>query len=606
MTSKEIITKYLDFFIKRGHKQIPNVSLVPENDPTLLYVNSGMFPLVPYLSGGSHPLGKRLVNVQRCLRFFEDLDNIGNTNRHTTAFHMLGNWSLGDYFKKEQLTWIYEFYIEILGLEPNRIFATVFGGDSSLEEDQESVGILKNIFERYGVRAKIGERIFSCGRDDNWWQRGDAVGELGGPDSEIYYYLGEGSGIGKKPTENQDLFLEIGNSVFMQFKKKSFHEWQELKQKNVDFGGGLERIALAVQNKKDIFQTDNFWPIISKIEDICGSKYESDEETKKSMRVIADHMRASVFLAMDGVYPSNKDQGYILRRLLRRMIRYSMPLNIKSNISVSLLPTIVEMFTYLYPNLPEMESKIKIIFEEEEGKFRYNLSKIAKNITFEEYKARSEKDLARISFDYYQSDGYPPEIFIEDIKVIKKDIHEGMFYKYFKENFKKHQKTSREGSAKKFKGGLADKSEQTIKYHTATHLIHQALCDVLGADIQQNGSNITGDRLRFDFLSQIHPNSKQLKDVENLVNNKIKEGLNVYFIEMEKTKALALGAKAFFGEKYPSVVKVYFIGNNREKNSAYSKELCGGPHVNKTSTIGKIVIYKFEKIGQNNFRIYAR
>ena len=303
MTSREILEKYINFFVERGHKQIPNVSLVPEGDSTLLFVNSGMFPLVPYLSGEQHPLGKRLVNVQRSLRF-EDLDEVGETIRHTVAFHMMGNWSLGDYFKEEQLPWIFEFFVDVLKLDPRKLFSTVFEGDENAPKDTESVEILKKVYKKYGVGAEEGKQIFPCGKKDNWWQRGDAVGELGGPDSEVYYYLGEGDGVGRSPAANPYEFLEIGNSVFMQYKKTQ-EGWVPLYQKNVDFGGGLERIAMVAQGKKDIFETDNFRPIIEKVEELSGRKYNSNPKTRKAMRVLSDHMIIfsgnDTYLAISGI-----------------------------------------------------------------------------------------------------------------------------------------------------------------------------------------------------------------------------------------------------------------------------------------------------------------
>lgn len=607
MTSKNIVEKYLAFFKSKGHKQIPNVSLIPENDPTLLYVNSGMFPLVPYLSGETHPLGKKLVNVQRSLRFFEDLDNVGNTNRHTTAFHMLGNWSLGDYFKEEQLNWIYEFYIEKLGLDINRIYATVFEGNKYAPKDDESIKILKNIFKKYGITAKIGERIFTYGRNDNWWQRGEAVGELGGPDSEIFYYLGESSPKGKSPTKFQDEFLEIGNSVFMQYKKGKNDTWEELRQKNVDFGGGLERLALAVQGKTDIFQTDNFWPIIEEIQKLNDAKYLDSDEITKAMRVIADHMRASVFLAMDGVYPSNKDQGYILRRLIRRMVRYSKSLGVETNISPQLTPATINMLVWIYPDLIAMTDKIQSIFLEEESKFRSNIKQASSRLPKIDFNTSSLSDIVEIAFNLYQSSGYPPELFVDEIKKVRSNINEGDFYRQFKEKFKKHQEISKKGAELKFRGGLADHKEQTIKYHTATHLVHQALYDVLGKDVKQTGSNITDKRLRFDFYCSSEVAEKKLKEVESIVNAKIKECLPVYFKIMPKAQAIQLGAKAFFKQKYPDIVKIYFIGDKkRSQEQAYSIEICGGPHVDNTSVIKNVNIYRFQSMGSNNYRIYAK
>ena len=610
MTSQEILEKYINFYTVRGHRVISNVSLVPENDPTLLYVNSGMFPLVPYLSGESHPMGKRLVNVQRALRFFEDLENIGITNRHTTAFHMIGNWSLGDYFKDEQLPWAYEFLIELLGLDPHRMFATVFEGDEFAPKDTESIEIIKEIFAKYGIEAKESERIFAYGREDNWWQRGNAVGELGGPDSEVFYYIGsEGTGLGRSPSEYQDEFIELGNSVFMQYFRTETG-WAELSQKNVDFGGGLERIAMVVQGKSDIYQTDNFWPIIQKIRDISGKEYGTDGKTTKAMRVIADHMRASVFLAMDGVVPSNKDQGYILRRLLRRMVRAGRGLGMEKNISVSLVRVVVDSFTWLYPFLQEKCEDIEKIFSDEEIKFSKTLQagsgELLKLVDYIRSESPSAPDVSKEAFRLYQSFGFPFEIFVEYMKDF--GLLEEKNIKELEEEFNKllmsHQEQSRKGAEQKFKGGLADHSDTVVKYHTATHLLHFALREELGEDVYQQGSNITGERLRFDFNYKDKLTEEQIGKVEEIMNSFVDQNLPVKFEVMNREDAEGTGALHFFGEKYGDSVKVYYIGESL--NEAISKEFCGGPHVERTGHISKLEIYKQENIGKGKMRIYAR
>ena len=603
MKSSEILEKYLKFFEKSGHKKIPNVSLVPENDPTLLYVNSGMFPLVPYLSGAEHPQGKRIMNVQRCLRFFEDLGNVGETNRHTTAFHMLGNWSLGDYFKKEQLGWFYEFLIDELGLDINNIYASVFAGDKDAPKDEESVEILKEVFKKYGVEAKEGERIFSYGKEENWWQRGDAVGELGGPDSEVFYYIGEGEGIGKNPADNQDEFLEIGNSVFMQYVKGE-GGWDELPQKNVDFGGGLERMAMVVQGKRDIYLTDNFYPVIKKLEELSGIKYEG----QKGMRIIADHMRAATFLVMDGVMPSNKDQGYILRRLIRLVVRAGRGLGLEKDISVSLVPVVVSAFSWIYPELEEKEGEIQEVFKEEEEKFRETLERgfrqleKEKALINESVKKEAWDLVAKKLFNLYQSLGLPGEVSLDEVE-LSEDQKEKIMELYTK-LYSEHQKASRAGAEDKFKGGLADHSEDVLKYHTATHLLHYALRKVLGDDIMQHGSNITGERLRFDFNHQGKLAEDQIKEIEDIINENIEKALPVKFEMMEKEKALETGALHAFNEKYGDQVKVYYVGDDLE--SALSKEFCGGPHVENTSEINPIEIFKQKNIGKGMLRVYLR
>ena len=613
MTSKQILEKYIKFYTDRGHKQVPNVSLVPENDPTLLFVNSGMFPLVPYLSGQSHPLGKRLVNVQRAGRFQEDLAEVGD-NRHTTAFHMIGNWSLGDYFKKEQLPWVYEFFVEVLGLDINKMYATVFAGDENAPKDAESIDLITKIFAKHGVTAKEGERIFPCGKEDNWWKRGDAPGELGGPDSETFYYIGKtGNGLGLDPAKHQDEFIEIGNSVFMQYYKTDVGGWAELPQKNVDFGGGLERIALAVQQKQDIFETDNFWPIVQKIQELSGKNYLQDAQTTKAMRILADHIRACTFLAMDGVTPSNKDQGYILRRLLRRMVRAGRLLGVAKDISVNLVGTVVESFSWLYPDLVAKQKTIEDIFADEESKFAKTLAKGSVEVdkVLMEYGNVGEKkkllipnDAAKIAFDLYQSIGYPAEIFLEDVKDRNIEIDTGEFNEGFEDIFQEHQAGSRKGAEQKFKGGLADQNEQTIKYHTATHLLHHALRKVLGEHVIQKGSNITGERLRFDFPHAQKLTDAELKAVEAEVNSNIKKSLPVNFVTLPKAEAEKTKALHAFNEKYGDTVNVYYIGDSLE--SALSKEFCGGPHVKNTSELGQLEIYKQESIGKGVQRIYAK
>jgi alanyl-tRNA synthetase len=607
MTSKEILEKYISFYQERGHKLIPNVSLVPEGDSTLLFVNSGMFPLVPYLSGQPHPLGRRLVNVQRAVRF-EDMDEVGD-NRHTTAFHMIGNWSLGDYFKDEQLPWAYEFLIEVLGLDPKRLYASVFAGDESTPKDEQSVEIITKIFTKYGIEAKEGEKIFPYGRKSNWWQRGDAVGELGGPDSEVYFYMKEKlPPAGTGPEDDENTFFEICNSVFMQYVRTD-KGWEPLPQVNVDFGGGLERIAVAVQNKKDIYETDNFWPIIDKIQEITNIDYYRDEKSKRNMRILADHMRASVFLAMDGITPSNKDQGYILRRLLRRMVRAGRGLGVEKDLSVRLVSTVTGMFSWMYPVLSEKASYIENLFAQEESKFfgvlKRGSQQVAKIIS--EISTSSKVDphqMAEKAFNLYQSEGYPFEILLQEIKEAGIALDEKIFNKAFEDTFNKHQEISRGGLEKKFKGGLADSSDISKRYHTATHLLQRALKNVLGAHVHQLGSNITADRLRFDFPHMQKLTVDEEKLVEDIINDAVDKSLPVTYVMLPKEQALQTGALHLKNETYPDTVKVYYIGDALE--SAISKEFCGGPHVENTSEIGHIEIFKQETIGDGKQRVYAR
>lgn len=603
MTSEQVLKKFLQFYKKKGHKQIPNMSLVPENDPSLIFVNSGMFPLVPYLFGEKHPLGKRLMNIQRCIRFDEDIDDVGKTIRHTSVFHQLGNWSLGDYFKEEQLHWLYEFVVEELGLDITKIYASVFRGDKDAPRDTESVKILKDIFAKYGIEAQLGERIFEYDKSENWWKRGDAIGEPGGPDSEIFYFVGDDPSD-KNPLDNDDKFIEMGNSVFMQYKKTK-NGWEELSQKNIDFGGGFERLVMFVQGKNDIFEIDDYWPIIERIQEVSGRNYYDDDETKVGMRLLADHMRACVLIAMDGVIPSNTEQGYILRQYLRRMVRAGMKLGVKKNITLDLVESVTVSLSWLYPNLPEQQDLFINLFSEEEKRFRKVLQKGSRQVDnlLLGVKSASSENLADIAFNLYQSVGYPFEIFLEDIKDrgIKTDL--SVVESLYKSRVKKHKDKSRKGAEQKFKGGLADKSEKTIKLHTATHLLQWALREVLGDNVVQRGSNITSKRLRFDFPHNSKLSEEEIKQVEKLVNKKIASRVPVQYEILPKTEAEKTGALHAFGEKYGNKVKVYYIGS--DLNSAFSKEFCGGPHVSNTKELGKFKITRQKRIGTNLLRVYA-
>lgn len=605
ISSQEVLQKYLDFFKERGHVLIPNMSLVPENDPTILFVNSGMFPLVPYLSGEKHPLGTRLMNVQRSLRFNDDLDEIGNTIRHTLAFHMIGNWSLGDYFKKDQLNWLYEFLIEHLKLDPSRIYATVFEGDKDAPFDEEAVDILKDIFKKYGITAELNDRIFPYGKKENWWQRGEAIGELGGPDSEIFYFIGEDP-VGKSPANNDDEFIEFGNSVFMQY-KRSEKGWEELPKKNVDFGGGLERIVMIAQDKKDIYETDMYWPVIEKIQTLSKKSYYNDGfQVKKNMRILADHMRACVLLGMDGVIPSNKDQGYIYRQLIRRLVRTALKFGIEDTFISELTAEVVKTISWLYPELPAKRINITCLIDEEATKFKKLLVRVAPKVIQEISKNKNNtiENYVDMAFDFFQSQGYPKEIFLQDLAEADIKVNEKEFDVLYKEKFTSHKDQSREGAEQKFKGGLADHNEQTIRYHTTTHLLHWALRKVLGDQVIQQGSNITGERLRFDFNHSQKLTDAQIKEVEELVNNEIKKALPVNYVMLPKDQAEKTGAIHAFGEKYGDSVKVYFIGDSLE--NAVSKEFCGGPHVTNTKDLLPIEIFKQSKIGEAVLRVYIR
>ncbi|MEK7634106.1 MAG: alanine--tRNA ligase [Patescibacteria group bacterium] len=591
LTHVQLRKKFVDFWKQRDHKEVPPIPLVPQNDPTTLFTGSGMQQLVPYLLGEAHPLGKRLFNIQRCLRV-QDIEEVGD-NRHDTFFEMMGNWSLGNYFKKEQLAWFWEFLTKEVGLPKEKLYVTVFSGDkkNNLPPDEESIKVWKGL----GIPDN---HIFKYGPEKNWWSRAGIpnnmpAGEPGGPDSEVFYeFINPNTPNHPNCHPNCDCgrFIEIGNSVFMQYKKNDDGTFSDLPKMNVDFGGGLERIIMAVENKNDLFETNVFTKIILSLEKLTGKKY---EDNKKIMRIIADHLKTSVFLIKEGIMPSNKEQGYVLRRLLRKTSfnLHKIGVDIKQIFSLDeLCQSVIETYGDVYFDLKNDKNNIAPIIQEEMNKFGKAL---ARGIA--EINQTDAKDLENKAFYFYQSYGLPLELLEEIFDNQNKKVNRDKF----RSEFEKHKELSRSGSAGKFKGGLADNSKQTIKYHTVTHLLHQALFDVVGHDIRQEGSNITGERLRFDFYSIRKPTPEEIKNIEKNINNKIQEKLPVSFKIIPKNEALKLGAKSFFREKYPDMVKVYFIGD-------YSKEFCGGPHVKNTSEIGKIEIYKFEKIGSNLYRIYAK
>ena len=579
ITRKQLIEKYLEFFKKKGHKVIPSASLIPANDPTVLFTTAGMHPLVPYLLGQKHPQGKRLVNVQRCLRT-DDIDEVGDLN-HGTFFEMLGNWSLGDYWKKEAIEMTFEFHTKVLGLSPKRYAVTIFGGNKMVKRDEET----KKIWLSLGL---IQERIASL--DDNWW---GPAGETGpcGPDTEMFYWTPDNIPAPKEYNPNDGRWVEIGNDVLLEFTKEKSGKIIEAKQKNIDFGGGLERTLAVLNGLDDIYMTDVWKPIIEKIEKISGKKYKGNE---KSMRIIADHIKASVFLITDGVLPGNTGQGYVLRRLTRRAVRHEKLLG-KENF----LAKIAEPVFEIYSDYPELKKNKKKVFDElqkEEEKFLETLEKGIKILNKESNSLNINKDLfsGKTAFLLYQSYGFPIEMTKEILGAEGVDVNE----KEFQAEFSKHQELSRTSSSGVFKSGLADNSEKTIRLHTATHLLNQALRGILGPEVKQRGSNITPERLRFDFNFPRKLTDSEIAEVESLVNKKISEAMPVEREEMQLKKALSIGAQAEFGMKYPDIVSVYFIGG-------FSKEICTGPHVKNTKEIGKFKIIKEESIAAGIRRIKA-
>jgi len=623
MTASEIINKYIAFFEKRGHKRIPNAPLVPENDPTTLFTSSGMQPLVPYLLGEQHPMGKRLVNVQNSFRA-QDIDEVGD-NRHTTFFRMLGNWSLGDYFKKEQLSWIWEFVTKELKIPANKLYATVFKGYKEISKDTESEKIWTEIFEKENLNPK--ERIFFYDTQ-NWWSRtGEPekmpVGEPGGPDSEIFFdfetlHTTE-YGRDCHPNCQCGRFMEIVNSVFMEYSSSAKatggqdkNSFIKLPQKNVDHGAGVERLLAAVENKWDIHQTSLFGSIVQTIELSTSKSYKGNEN---AMRIITDHFVASMFIITNNIVPSNKEQGYILRRLIRRGLDYFYKLN-GQDIS-PILETIVEQYITTDKDLETKFETIKNTILQEEQKYK-NTLRTAKQFISKKYKAGDElKGVTEISADdafvLYTTHGLSPT----QIKSLGFIFDE----QQFAEKMKAHQNVSRSGATKKFAGGLADHSEKTIMGHTATHLLHQALRDVLGNHVYQTGSNITSERIRFDFNYDKNLAEEQLNKVEKIVNEKIRANLPVHFEMLPLKKAKEIGAIGLFDDKYADTVKVYFIGPTKgsghstlrdepsgsdSKRRPYSIEFCGGPHVDFTSKVKSFRIIKQENIGKGNRRIYAK
>lgn len=600
MTTSDIRKKYIKFFEKRGHKEIPASPLVLENDPTTLFTSSGMQQMIPYLKGERHPLGTRLVDSQLSIRM-QDLDEVAD-NRHLSSFEMLGNWSLGDYFKSDQLLWVWEFFTKELGLDPKHLHVTMFEGNDQVPKDTE----VYEIWKKVGL-PETHMHFYDAAK--NWWSRAGApdkmpAGEIGGPDSEIFFEFENVShdpSFGKFCHPNCDCgkFLEIGNSVFMQYKKEEDGTLSELPQKNVDFGGGLERLAAAVNGNPDIFKIDMFAGIIKRVEEEVDVRYSTNFEKDKNFRIIADHLRTSANLLAEGVLPSNKLHGYALRRLIRRAMFHCHLLG--TGISGSGISHIAEDLRNHYPavdkNWAVVEENLNAEATRFESALKRGLAKLTKAVN-------DGIDIdGKFAFDLFQNDGFPLELTMEILSQngMKFDPEEK---NEFESEFEKHKENSRSMSAGLFKGGLESKSDETItKLHTTTHLLHAALRKILGDHVSQKGSHITRERLRFDFS---HPQKLTLdesKNVEDLINQKISEDLPVSFETKSLTEAIAEGALHFFAEKYGKEVKVYTIGD--PKGNFFSKEICGGPHVTHTSVIGRVNIIKQEKIGSGIVRIYV-
>lgn len=610
----------------RNFARVPNVSLVPENDPSLLFVNSGMFPLVPYLSGEKHPLGKRLYNTQRSIRTgIKDIAEIGDSY-HTTCFSMFGNWSLGDFFKAEQIPWIAELYLDRFGFDINKFYVSVFKGDNDAPRDEEAIELWIKEFKKRGIEnplvtddpSKINDnydsegnilsnqdhyKIFLYGKDECWWQRGEAAGELGGPCSEMFFDIGKIDPKAKElniPFHDQgDRFVELGNNVFMEYYLDENLNWKKLAQKNVDFGGGYERVVFALQGKQDIFDTELFLPIINKISEHTGENYHDLSENEKApYRIIADHVRAATFIISDGIVPSNKEQGYILRSFIRRAINQADKLQLPQG-SITELSNIVAETLSILDDYTYLKDKNNIVVEElnkEEEKFRKTLVQGRKELE-KLLESNNKNFTGKEAFYLYETFGLPIDLQIDELEAKEIVFDMDILNKEFQIAKQTHQETSRAGAEKVFKGGLADTSEITTAYHTTTHILLVALNKILNpeTEIVQKGSNITSDRLRFDFNFADQITNEQITELENYINTTINKNLQVEFEEMPKEKALELGVKGQFDDKYGDIVKIYRIFNTNT-NETESIEFCGGPHVNNTSDIAKLGQFKISKI----------
>lgn len=615
MRTNEIRTAYLDFFAERGHTVVASAPLVPENDPTTLFTGSGMQPIVPYLLGEKHPLGMRIADAQKCFRA-QDIEEVGD-NRHTTFFEMLGNWSLGDYFKEDQIVWMWTFLTEKIGLNPEQLAFTCFRGNEALgiPRDTASAELWQKLFATKQIEAKIGEnseeegirageKIFYYSEKKNWWSRAGIpenmpLGEPGGPDTEMFWDFGAAAGLHEQ-SEWKELpchvncdcgrFMEIGNNVFMEYRKTE-DGFEKLAQQNVDFGGGLERLMAASQNNPDIFAGDIFDTLRGRIEALSGKQYGADSKDTYAFRVLLDHIRASVFLIADGVRPSNTDQGYVLRRLLRRAVRFADMLGIAPQSLALCVEAVASQYSEAYPLLPQKAEAIALIISGEEAKFRETLVRGMKEL---EKRIGSGSLTGKDAFELFSTYGFP----VEMTKEIAEEKGMTISRKEFQEEFARHQGLSRTASQGKFKGGLADTSEMSVKYHTATHLLQQALREVLGTHVFQKGSNITPERLRFDFSHSEKMTDEQKRVVEALVNEKIAEKLPVSYEDLPLKEAETRGAIGLFEEKYGDRVRVYKIGE-------FSLEFCGGPHVANTGDLGHFKIAKEEACSAGVRRIKA-
>jgi len=603
LNSTELRQKYLDFFKSKNHTIIGSASLIPENDPTVLFTTAGMHPLVPYLLGQKHPSGTRLADVQKCVRT-GDIDEVGDTS-HFTFFEMLGNWSLGDYFKEDSIKWSFEFLTDKkwLGLDIAKLAVTVFEGDADAPRDEFSA----DVWKKSGMPEN---RIAYLPKKNNWWGPAGQTGPCG-PDTEIFYWRGtsEFPPVDSNPKNDEENWLEIWNNVFMEYFKNEKGEFEPLKQKNVDTGMGMERTIAVINGLTDTYQIDTMWPLIQKIEEISGREYVENKDVTKAMRVIADHLRTSTMIMGDdrGIGPSNVDQGYIVRRLIRRAVRYGKIIGLKENFCSIISEKVIEIFGDIYPEVKKNKEFILMEMAREESKFRNTIEQGIKEfeklvdgfrLAFEKTGKLINTISGKQAFKLYDTYGFPLEMTME-LAVehgLNVDVDD------FNVAFKRHQELSRAGAEQKFKGGLADTSEISTKYHTATHLMHSALRKVLGSHVEQRGSNITADRMRFDFSHPEKMTDEQKQQVEDMVNEVIVKNYPVTFAEMSVEEAKKQNAIGLFEDKYGESVKVYTVGNNQE---IYSREICGGPHVKNTGVLGKFKIIKEEAVSSGVRRIKA-
>ncbi|HWR00097.1 MAG TPA: alanine--tRNA ligase [Candidatus Methylomirabilis sp.] len=616
MTTAGLRQKFLEFFKEKGHSIIPSASLIPENDPSVLFTTAGMQPLVPYLQGQPHPMGNRLANVQKCLRT-DDIEEVGD-NRHLTFFEMLGNWSLGDYFKEEAIGWSFEFLTakRWCGINPAKLFVTVFEGDADAPRDEESIGIWQARFETAGIAANVGmagkddpahdavgPRIYVYPKKKNWWP-GPLSKGLCGPDTEMFYDTGRlhdlSFGAVCHPNCDCGRFVEIWNDVFMQFRRDTEGgPLSVLPAKNVDTGMGLERMAAVLQSHSSVFDTETFQVIFRAIEELSGSQYGRNEASDRSLRIIADHLRAATFAIADGAAPSNVQQGYVVRRLIRRAIREAHKIGISVPFAGRIASVVIGEFGSFYSELEVARASVIDEVEKEEAKFKETLEKGMKEL---ERMLQAGDVTGEKAFVLYSTYGFPLELTEEIVRERGQSVDRDRF----QSEFLKHQELSRTAAAGMFKGGLADTSEASTRLHTATHLLHQALRTVLGEHVGQKGSNITPERLRFDFSHATKMTAEEIKQVENLVNDAIRRDLPVAYEVMPMDKAKKAGALGFFEDKYAQVggnINVYTVGD--EKQGFFSKEICGGPHVSRTGELGTFKIQKEEAVSAGIRRIKA-